>query len=59
MELIGTRDAREAVFLNRCGRPITRIGIHGLVWDANLFDTQLVTARSDGTKTQLMARNPD
>jgi integrase/recombinase XerD len=31
MELIGTRDVTEAVFLNRCGRPITRFGIHGLV----------------------------
>src|SRR5258708_4163421 len=29
--LIGARDSTEAVFLNRCGRPITRFGIHGLV----------------------------
>lgn len=30
-DLIGARDAAEAVFLNRCGQPITRFGIHGLV----------------------------
>jgi integrase/recombinase XerD len=29
--LIGARDAAEPVFLNRCGRPITRFGIHALV----------------------------
>lgn len=29
--LIGTRDVTEPVFLNRCGRPITRFGIHALV----------------------------
>lgn len=31
MGLIGARDPTEVVFLNRCGRPITRFGIHGLV----------------------------
>jgi integrase/recombinase XerD len=31
MELIGSRDATEPVFLNRCGRQLTRFGIHGLV----------------------------
>jgi site-specific recombinase XerD len=30
-ELIETRDATESVFLNRCGRSITRFGIHGMV----------------------------
>ena len=30
-ELIGSRDATKPVFLNRCGRPITRFGIHTLV----------------------------
>lgn len=30
-ELIGTRDATQPVFLNRCGRRITRFGIHSLV----------------------------
>jgi site-specific recombinase XerD len=30
-ELVGGRDATESVFLNRCGRPITRFGIHALV----------------------------
>jgi integrase/recombinase XerD len=30
-ELIGVRTATEAVFLNRCGQPITRFGIHGMV----------------------------
>jgi integrase/recombinase XerD len=30
-DLIGVRDATEAVFLNRCGHPITRFGIHGMV----------------------------
>jgi integrase/recombinase XerD len=30
-DLIGTRDAADAVFLNRCGRPITRFGIHTMV----------------------------
>ena len=29
--LIGTRDPTEHVFLNRCGHPITRFGIHTLV----------------------------
>jgi integrase/recombinase XerD len=29
--LIGTKDATEHVFLNRCGRPITRFGIHTMV----------------------------
>jgi integrase/recombinase XerD len=29
--LIGTRDAAEPVFLNRCGRPITRFGIRAVV----------------------------
>jgi site-specific recombinase XerD len=30
-DLVGTRDATNAVFLNRCGRPITRFGIHAMV----------------------------
>jgi site-specific recombinase XerD len=30
-DLIGTRDATEPVFLNRCRRPITRFGIHAMV----------------------------
>lgn len=30
-ELIKTRDATGSVFLNRCGRPITRFGIYGMV----------------------------
>jgi integrase/recombinase XerD len=29
--LIGTKDSTEHVFLNRCGRPITRFGIHTMV----------------------------
>jgi site-specific recombinase XerD len=29
--LVGDRDATEHVFLNRCGQPITRFGIHTLV----------------------------
>jgi integrase/recombinase XerD len=30
-DLIGTRDVTEPVFLNRCGRPITRFGIYAMV----------------------------
>lgn len=30
-KLIGTRTATESVFLNRCGQPITRFGIQGIV----------------------------
>jgi site-specific recombinase XerD len=30
-DLIGTRGATEPVFLNRCGRPITRFGIYAMV----------------------------
>jgi integrase/recombinase XerD len=31
LPLIGTRGASEHVFLNRCGQPLTRFGIHALV----------------------------
>jgi integrase/recombinase XerD len=30
-DLIDSRDAAEPVFLNRCGRPITRFGIHTMI----------------------------
>jgi site-specific recombinase XerD len=31
LPLVGNRAASEHVFLNRCGQPLTRFGIHGLV----------------------------